>query len=313
MMKAGAKTAFGLLLLAALVSFSFPEKAPGSGGDEKPVYRVGVSAAGLGNVNRNDLNAALRAWAETIKKEQHLDADLDVGLLTGSVAEMREALLLNELDGISVTVSELMAMGIEPEAVFVGDRGDGPEVRYVLIGRENGKVQSPEDLPDGSIAMTDNQRMIMAMPWLETVLLQSDPGYSGRKLKRPNLEENPSKAILQVFFHQADAAVVTLQAFELACELNPQLRKDLKIIAESPPFITAFFIFRPSAEREKNIALLEKAVLNLHKTPGGRQVLTIIQSSRMQKHPISLLDTTIRFLKLHERLVTVPLFVGGRP
>ena len=101
------------------------------------------------------------------------------------------------------------------------------------------------------------------------------------------MTENPSKAILQVFFRQTDAALVTVDAFDLTCELNPQLRRDLVVLASSPPFITAFLIFRPGYRlREK----FETALLDLHMTPGGRQVLTVFQSSRMEKRPISVLD-----------------------
>ena len=138
-------------------------------------------------------------------------------------------------------------------------------------------------------------------------------GKFKQKFESPSTVENPSKAILQVFFHQADAALVTTEAFDVACELNPQLRKDLKVLCESPALITAFFIFRPSLGLERNMEVVEKAVMDLHTTPGGRQVLTVIQSSKMEKHPISILDNAIQFVKRYQRLTKGPSFLEAQP
>ena len=52
--------------------------------------------------------------------------------------------------------------------------------------------------------------------------------------------------------------------------------------------------------------------MDIHKTPAGRQLLTVIQSSRMEKHPVSILDTTIDFLWKHEMLVKEPVFAESQ-
>ena len=112
---------------------------------------------------------------------------------------------------------------------------------------------------------------------------------------------------LQVFFGQADAALVSKAAFDLACELNPQLTKKVAVLSESPPLITAFFMFRPITNRKESWPKVEKAILDLHKTPGGRQLLTIIQSRKMVKWDPSVLDGTIEFIKKHRQLVKKPM------
>jgi hypothetical protein len=60
------------------------------------------------------------------------------------------------------------------------------------------------------------------------------------------------------------------------CELNPQVARDLKVIAGSPLMVVNFYIFRKNYQgvnREKLI----KAILNLSGTVAGRQLATLFQ------------------------------------
>jgi ABC-type phosphate/phosphonate transport system substrate-binding protein len=143
------------------------------------------------------------------------------------------------------------------------------------------------------------------MPWLETLL-------AGEKLERANQffsellpVESPSKSVLRVFFGQSDACLVTTNSFAVACELNPQLNRDLEILAVSPPVIPAFFFFRPGCRAETR-ALLEPALLDLHTKPAGEQVLTVFQCVRMEKQPLSAFDPTRRLLLEYHRLQDSP-------
>lgn len=304
------KTFFTLTALFCLLA---AKGAQGSEGLEGIVFHIGVSSRALGRINPNDASAALKAWAVMVKKEQKLMGELDVRLLTSSVEEIRDDFLQHKLDGVSITVEELTAMNIQTENVFIGNRKDGPEIRYAIIVHGEGEVRDLCDLMNRKVVTYENGRMILALPWLETLMADHARRQSKQKFESPTIVENPSKAILQVFFHQADAAVVTAEAFDVACELNPQLRKDLKVLCDSPALISAFFMFQPSSGRERNMETVEKAILDLHTTPGGRQVLTVMQSSKMKKHPFSILDNTIQFVKKHQRLTKGPSFLEAQP
>ncbi len=189
-----------------------------------------------------------------------------------------------------------MLLGVRPDYVYIPKQDHGVHVRYVLLVRRDGSVADLADLKGHELVVSDHQQMIFAGFWLESLLADVDGNRAGRRPMDQAKVATPSKAILRVFFQQALAALVTLEAFELACELNPQLRDELKVVRESPPLVTSFFLFRPDwhgVVRER----LEEAVVNLHATPGGQQVLTVFQSSRMEKQPGSVLDSTRRFLE----------------
>jgi ABC-type phosphate/phosphonate transport system substrate-binding protein len=206
------------------------------------------------------------------------------------------------VDAASLTTEEIMLLGLRPEFIYIPVKDQGFEVRYVLVARRDGAVTDLTGLVTQRLAFFDDSATILAMLWLETLLAE----VAGQPIERPlmNLVEvdSLSKAILQVFFRQAQTALVTLEAFELACELNPQLRRELMVLHESQPFVTTFFVFNPDwrgAARER----LEEAIVSLHKTPGGQQVLTVFQSSRLARQPASALDATRRFLEDYRRLM----------
>ena len=284
--------------------FFISVNANGTQNDNDIVFKFGVSSSAFKNISQNDISAALKAYAVAIKKEQNLNVELNISLLTGSTKEIGETFTQAWLDGVSVTVREYMEMGIKPEYVFVGDKGGTPYIYYVLIVRNDDNV-SIETLDTRKIVTCETVGMGLSLDWLETLIVKS--GLK-QQTDQPVIVENSSKAILQVFFKQADTALVTREAFEVACELNPQLQKKLRVLSESPPFISAFFMFHSLTYQKKSWPIVEKAILNLHKTPGGRQLLTIIQSRKMIKWPSSILKSTIMFLEEHEKLVKKPLF-----
>jgi len=144
--------------------------------------------------------------------------------------------------------------------------------------------------------------MILARQWLEVLLASIANGSSGSWISKLVITDNASKSILQVFFRQIHAALVTQKAFDLACELNPQLLKDLTRLSVSPPLISSFFMFRPTYQGPFR-GKLEKAMEGLHATPGGKQILAIFKSSRLEKLPSSILEPTRYFILEYQSLV----------
>lgn len=302
------------LTLVVLVCIPASGRARDSEDPGKTVFRIVVSSDTLEKINQNDATAALKAWVAAILTEQELKERIEVTFFTGPFEELRDAYCRNRIDALSVTVEDLERLGVKPKAVYLMASEQGIHVRYALIVMRDGGITNPAHLTGCKVAVYRGQRMTLALPWMQSLTAAPGSGEANR-LDPANLstEENPSKAILRVFFGQCCAALVPLEAFDLACELNPQLRKKLKVLSVSPPLITACFVFRELPEKKGISSRLEAAVLNLHTTPGGRQVLMVFQSSRMEKHPGAILDDTRRFLAEHRRTGKRSISGGARP
>lgn len=291
------------ILLPLMIFIAVTALAQETDGRNMALFRLGVSAPTFGGLNRNDTAAALLAWSRAIIKEKDLNLRPEMTVFT-QYADLRNALLQDRLDAVTLSVEEMMMLGVTPGVVFLPAMEEGIDVRYAIIVHGAAGVHAPASLTGRKIAMHDSSRMTLALPWLETLIADA-PDEGQRSSAAPQIAElvnveNPSKAVFQVYFQQADAALVTTRAFELACELNPQLRKELKVLAASPPFIISVLMFRPSYQGEHRDEL-EAAINVLHTTAGGRQLLTTFQCSRMERHPLSVLDDTKAFLAGYRR------------
>jgi ABC-type phosphate/phosphonate transport system substrate-binding protein len=274
------------------------------------IYRIGVSAASFENLNRNDATAALKAWANTVLKEHNISEIPEV-VLYDRFDELAQDYTQNRLHAISVSVEEYMRLKLSIPYVYVSATDHGHTARYTVVVRRDSGIHAIQELSGSKIALSQGQRMILARPWFEMLLIDST--NTNPAVKRDiTLVENPSKAILQVFFRQCRAAVVTAEAFELACELNPQLQKELKMLAASPPFVPAVFLF-PTNFQGTSRDKLEAAISQLHTTPGGRQVLTVFQSSRMDRVPSSTMDDTKQFLIQYYQKIQKRSIPGVQP
>lgn len=281
-----------LLFLASLALF-----AEAFAQENSEILRIGVSVQAVETGNSNDATAALKAWVSTIIKEKKLDNIPAEAKVYESAQEMGAALRENRMEAAALSVEEDLQIGLEPETVLLPARDHGVFTRYVILVHRDSSLASPEKLSPDKLHVYMGPRMSLAVPWVRS-MLNGPPEVHAQSWITGQSGTNTSKAILQVFFRQIQAVLVTRDAFDVSCELNPQLGNDLRVLAESPPFVTSVIMMRPSW-RGRFRQTLEEALLDLHSTPGGRQVLTIFQSSRIERHPPSILEPTREFLRKH--------------
>jgi hypothetical protein len=90
----------------------------------------------------------------------------------------------------------------------------------------------------------------------------------------------PSQAIPGVFFRQYDAAIVPRGSFETCIAVNPQLGKELIILAESKS-LTSEISCIPVTLGKRMRQAIETAALTLHETAVGRQMTTLFHIDRV--------------------------------
>ena len=107
-------------------------------------------------------------------------------------------------------------------------------------------------------------------------------------------------ASVMVFFKQADACLITHRAFAVAGELNPQVTRQLRVIASSPPLISHITSHR-MAMSETVSRLFREAALSLADTPGGQQVLRLFQHDSFVEISEKDLAPTRALIEAHRR------------
>jgi ABC-type phosphate/phosphonate transport system substrate-binding protein len=157
------------------------------------------------------------------------------------------------------------------------------------------------DLGGRSLLIQDHSRACLAPFWLDTLLLRQGLKPAAQladRIKRPG---KLAQVVLPVFFRQVDACVVARSGFNAMVDLNPQVGRQLKIIAASPAVVPTVLCFRADFNASYKKALLE-GLRTLNATPAGQQVLTIFHIARIDQQPVAALDSALELLTNYGRL-----------
>jgi ABC-type phosphate/phosphonate transport system substrate-binding protein len=262
---------------------------------------IGISPGSWQGLNRNDASAAIATWAKTILRQRGTTLEVKIELFDSDEA-LAAALRRKEIDAVSMLPGQFVAVEreIQPDAVFATVKNGSVTERYVLLVHRRSGIGDLAGLRGRKLMMQSNSRTSLVVPWIETLLAGQSPAEVDRFFGSVIKSESPSKTVLQVFFRQADAGIVTANALAVASELNPQLQRELQVLATSPEVVPALFFFRPSFDQATR-AQMEDAMRELGETPAGRQVMTVFQGDGMTKLPLSALRSTRELLAQHAR------------
>ena len=290
--------AFLLLMLfrGAADTSDTPSAAP-----NRTQFRFGFSSATFTEVNENDARAGMKVWAQMLFKEHGLPIEPEPTVLRDCEAIDR-ALRGKSIDAIVLNTDEYWKLGEDLRAgPFIGGLNDGRITEeYVLLVHRDSGFKRLEDLRGRSVALLRTSRMSLASVWLDTILVQGGLPRADEFLRMTPFPKL-SKAVLLVFFRQADACLVTRRGFKTMGELNPQVSQRLQVLAASPELVPTGFCFRRDYQGPvKDTILAELA--KIKDSPAGAQVLTLFQSGSLEAHPISCLDGAFELLETHRRL-----------
>jgi phosphonate transport system substrate-binding protein len=264
--------------------------------------RFAFSVGVLGEVNPNDAKASIIAWGKALMGSRTIAADIQPSIFD-RIEDLFGALQNGQLDGAAMMMDEFQARpaALEPEAVYLSMKNGKATEQYVLLVHRSSGISNLAGLKGRNIEIQKSNRTSLVTPWLETSLSSQGLGLPNGFFGKIECVQKVSRVILRVFFHQTDACIATQAAFETMCELNPQLRQDLSVVGISPEVVPGVFFLRPGFAgglRQE----LEAAMLSLHETVAGRQVLIVFQGDRMGKHPLTSLESAVDLLEASARL-----------
>jgi ABC-type phosphate/phosphonate transport system substrate-binding protein len=293
-----------LPILAGLAFLVTAVSALGQDQEAEPdhPFRFGFSTALMPEVSENDSRAAMKVWGDTMIKSGAVRADPNV-FICHDLETMLAALQNRSVDGVAVTTSELITLRERVQFnryVFGVVDGSIPD-EYVLLVRQQGGPTRIEDLQGRSLNLQRHSRTSLAMPWLDTFLVGKGLKPTREFFGQVTEETKLTKAVLPVFFRKTDACLVTRKGFKAMGELNPQVSRQLRVLASSPALVAAGFFFRtgfPQPLQDKCLAEFTR----VHTTPAGQQILTVFQTERLEEHPASVLDSAVALLETHRRL-----------
>jgi phosphonate transport system substrate-binding protein len=260
--------------------------------------RLAISESVLGDVNLNDARAAMLIWIKRVTQDLNLVIDLKLLDTTQGILDRTRK---GQLDAIALNVVEYRQIAdlLDSSQIVTAAGAAGLE-QYILLAKQNGGIQRLGDLKGRRLCMLKSPKMCVASAWLATLLDEGHYGQSEQFFGSVIPDAKFSRVVLPVFFGRAEACLTTKRGFDTMCELNPQVARDLIVLATSPVMVVNFYIFRKNYQsglREK----VFRALSSLRASPAGQQLATLFQFNELTVRDASCLVSALSVLDTAER------------
>lgn len=281
--------------------------------NEASAFRVCFSRSMFADINANDARASVRAWAQTVAQQSGIPTDPNAQI-ADRLDLLAKALETRAIDAVGVTVPEFAELRRTTvfDPLFCGKISGAPTVQYVLLVATNSAIQSPADLPRRTLNFFQHPRTCLAQLWLDRLLAQQGVPPAEQILDRLITTSKLPQAVLPVFFGKADACLIDRLGFDTMVELNPQLGRKLKVLAQSDPMIPTLFCLRKDYAPPFREQLVQ-ALTHLHETTSGRQVLTVFQLDQLLATSPESLASGLSLLTPAPRPANSPASPEARP
>jgi ABC-type phosphate/phosphonate transport system substrate-binding protein len=283
-------------LLALAGTTGAGEPAPARAPEAVPV-RIVYTASIFRDLAEPDIRAAIKVYAEALAREMGVAAYSEAQVLQdgGGLAQLFEA---RKVEFGCTTFPEFLEIGdrLDADPIFAVNQGGAITVEYLVLVRRDSPCRRLADLRGAELRIFDSPRCSVAIPWLELELAREGIGAAAGFFKLIVPAAKLSAVVLPVFFGQAEACLVTRSGFQTMVELNPQVGRDLRVLAESPGVVPIVGFLRGSFDAYFRQDLID-AVTHLDRRTAGRQILNLMQGDGLVIAPAAALDGTRALMK----------------
>jgi phosphonate transport system substrate-binding protein len=264
------------------------------------LLRVAVSIETLGGANVNDARAAYKVWTAQVASamggtkaelvpDVFIPSDQMVQMIRQGTVDMfgitawEYAKVIDRIDLTTVLLEESVASGLQ----------------YVLLVHNASPFKKLADLNGRQLVIHHHRDMNLLPAWLGALLAADNlppmETFFSQRVSRDSL----TQLVLPVFFRRVDAAAVSKSNFDTAVELNPQLGKDLHVLAISPKVVPIALCFHKNCSQEGKKELIN-IINRTEAMPAGEQIVALYQSRRLVPTPASCMNGTLEMLRQFE-------------
>jgi ABC-type phosphate/phosphonate transport system substrate-binding protein len=267
------------------------------------ILHVAFSSRVFPDVDHRDARIAMELWARELSRKAGIP-QAQVTLFT-SPGEIQGMVRRGDIHLVTLPPMDYLAwrheLTIAP--AYVAANKSGRKMEYLLVVRRDSGLTTVRDLRGKTLAVPPAAKDQTSSLWLAVLLLREGvriaDGFFGKQAETAK----PSQAILGVFFRQYHAAIVNRGSLETCTAVNPQLGKDLTVLAVSKSLIGEITCLPVTVGKRLREAM-DTAALTLHETPVGRQMTTLFHIDRVVMFTPSYLAGLEDLLREKERLMS---------
>jgi len=292
-----------IIIVSAAVIFAGLDVFSQNNKNSSGLIRVGYTLKDLAAVDPTDARIAIEIWQ---RKLNDIIGKHDLVPENYSFEDMPS--LINALKTGKINAATIPCVDyirsrekLPVVPILVPTREEDVLDTYILLVYRHSEFTDLSGLEGRNLIIEKGERGRIALLWLDTLLLKRGLPESKNFLRSVRMVDKVSQAVLPVFFRQADACIVTLDSWKTLCELNPQLKKQLRILEQSPGYLGAVFVIRknlPLQNRERFV----KTTLAAQAKPECKQILMLFRFNGLVKFKQSHLKTIEALVKENNAL-----------
>jgi ABC-type phosphate/phosphonate transport system substrate-binding protein len=277
---------FGMaLLLTPQICPSEEAPVDSSPGNIKNHINVGYITNAISGVDPLDAKIALEILVKKIVKNKSQISRAE-SMIFQNIEAAVQAINSNRIELLTITTTDYISVRdkINADPAYVKSNNDG-EVgsKFVLLCKKNKILgDSLTGLRDKTLVTVKGNNDFVSIMWMDTLLNRQRLPLSRTFFSTIKQVGKNSRPVLQVFFGKADACLVEKEVYEMMIELNPQIKKTMTVLAESPAFLLTITAIRRNADSfaKKNIAAFREKIAE---DSEGKQIMMIFQSKKALK------------------------------
>ncbi len=266
--------------------------------------KVGLLMGAFPNVDQREAQAAMHLWTRQMARGLGIKAEPRT-IVFKRTEDLLAAVNNGELTVVSIPALEYLKIRrtahMSPLLMPVGVNGN--KGTYVVVTRRDSGIGTIRELRGRSLLMATQKTRSVISLWLSVLLLREGSREPSRFFRETSNSISPSKALMDVFFKRSDAVVLSRGAFETSVALNPQLGRELAVLAESGNLAGVITCVPDNVSRNFR-RYVESVTMHLHESGIGRQMCTLFQMERVIPFQPSHLAGLEELLRERDRLLS---------
>ena len=264
--------------------------------DEK-IHRFIFTLGSMQTPSADDAFAICKILVEQITKKNNLNEKTEV-LISSST----EDLLIKSKNGFDlmiISTPEYLALrkALPLQPTFVASSLGHFGVKYLLVVNKNDNINEIGQLKNSDIRILGGKNQKTPNIVIDFLLRQAKLPPKELFFKSITTDPLTNNVVLPVFFKKVKAALVSETALNFISELNPQLKRDLKIIYSSPYLVATIACTNKNVEDPELQKVAYDILLNLHTEPFGRQLLDLFRVEKLIPYKEEYLTEYLKLLE----------------
>jgi phosphonate transport system substrate-binding protein len=282
----------------------------------KKNYTVGYMKNLINEVDINDAQAAIKVLLNEILKTYNYDKGYYLKVkIYAQINELIKEMKQDSLAVLAINTYDYLTyndkIGLDP--ALVPTYGDNVFIQYYLLVNKESNFKNITDLRGAKIGLVSSTNNIASRLWLDIMLAKENIPDKTKFFKNIIMSDKESQLILNLFFGQLDACIVTAGTFSLMKELNPQLGEKITVIQSSPNYLWGVMCFTKMVYNPEDRKLFYTNSMQIQKLNSGRQLFSLVKITKLEPFKNEYLNSFKDLLKEFTYFLKVKKIKNNEP